>query len=207
MGKSPVLLSGSAHPEFAQQIAEHLDTNLINATTDRFPDGETKIEIHDNVRKKDVFLIQPFSEPQDHHIMEAAFMVDALRRASAADITMVIPYFGYSRQDRKERPRVPISAKVVTDIFANQGVDRLVSVDLHSHQQQGFSNLPHDHLYAANSIYKYLNGSIEDPVIVAPDTGAAKRVKGLAKNWDAPWAIIDKDRLGDKKTKIATIVG
>ena len=134
-------------------------------------------------------------------------MVDALRRASAADITMVIPYFGYSRQDRKERPRVPISAKVVTDIFANQGVNRLVSVDLHSHQQQGFSNLPHDHLYAANTIYKYLNDSIEDPVIVAPDTGAAKRVKGLARKLDAPWAIIDKDRLGDKKTKIATIVG
>ena len=201
------ILTGNAHPQLAETIANELETPLLEASVSQFPDEETSVHIQGNVREQDVFLIQPTGPPANHNIMEALVMVDALKRASAGRITAVLPYYGYARQDRKEKSRVPISAKLVANIFEAAGVDRLLSVDLHAHQIQGFSDLPFDHLYAGKTIRRTLKEVVQDPVIVAPDVGAAKGVKSFARKWNADWAIVDKDRIDANTTEVTAIIG
>lgn len=209
MARSPELriLSGNAHPQLAADIASELGTSLVAATIEQFPDEETSIKIDDDVREQDIFVVQPTGPPANHNVMESLLVIDALRRASADRITAVIPYFGYARQDRKDRSRVPISAKVVANLFASTGVDRLLAVDLHSQQIQGFSDLPFDHLYATGTIAKAVSEDVERPVVVAPDVGAAKMVRRYARLLQTEWAIFDKEREDAYSTKLTPIIG
>lgn len=202
-----LVLSGNAHPELAGDIATQLGIGLVNATVDQFPDEESRIKIHDNVRELDVFLIQPTGPPANHNIMETVLMIDALKRASAGRITAVIPYFGYARQDRKDASRVPISAKAVINLFEAVGTDRLMAVDLHAHQIQGFTDLPFDHLYAAKSISEVLLDEVDHPVVVSPDVGASKMARKFADRLKTDWAIVDKDRIDAETTTVAAIIG
>jgi ribose-phosphate pyrophosphokinase len=173
----------------------------------QFPDGETDIEIADNVRGQDVFVIQPTGNPADHNIMELLLIIDALHRSSAGRITAVISYFGYARQDRKEASRKPISARLVANLLSAAGANRILSVDLHAPQIQGFTDLPFDHLSAAGTIASKLARKIEHPVIVAPDIGASKLAKEYAKRFTTDWAIVDKDRIDGRTTKVTAIIG
>jgi len=205
--KDLLLFSGNAHPQLSRDIAEELDMRLLDATVDRFPDKETRVKINANVREKDVFVLQPTGPSANQNIMETLIMVDALRRASAKRITAVTPYFGYARQDRKEQSRVPITAKLVANLFVASGVDRIVAVDLHSHQIQGFTDIPLDHLYARKTITDHLRGIVDKPVMVAPDVGAGKMVRGYAEELNAHFAIVDKNRIDSKHTEIVAMLG
>ena len=207
MSQELLLLSGSAHPELAQAIAEKSFETLVDAEIGQFPDGETKVKINDNVREKDVFIIQPTGPPVDHNIMELLIISDALRRSSAGRVTAVTPYFGYARQDRKDESRVPISAKLAIDLFENAGIGRICSIDLHAGQIQGFTNIPIDHLYARKTIVNAMRDVLDHPVIAAPDLGAGKKARKIAKMLNTEWAIVDKDREDDKVTRVASIVG
>jgi ribose-phosphate pyrophosphokinase len=207
MSQELLLLSGSAHPELAQAIAEKSFETLVDAEIGQFPDGETKVKINDNVREKDVFIIQPTGPPVDHNIMELLIISDALRRSSAGRVTAVTPYFGYARQDRKDESRVPISAKLAIDLFENAGIGRICSIDLHAGQIQGFTNIPIDHLYARKTIVNAMRDVLDHPVIAAPDLGAGKKARKIAKMLNTEWAIVDKDREDDKVTRVAAIVG
>ena len=177
------LLSGNAHKDLARKVAKHLKMDLADATLTTFSDGEIMVKINENVRGYDVFVIQPTCSPVNHNIMELLLLNDALRRASASRITAVIPYYGYARQDRKVQPRVPISSKLVADIIEASGVNRVLTVDLHAGQIQGFFDVPVDHLYAKPVLIKYikehyLNG---DLVVVSPDAGGVERARSFAK--------------------------
>lgn len=207
MSKELLLISGNAHPELAQAIAEKSFVRLVDAEIGQFADGETKVKINDNVREKDVFVIQPTGPPVDHNIMELLIISDALRRSSASRITAVAPYFGYARQDRKDDSRVPISAKLVIDLFESAGIERVCSVDLHAAQIQGFTNMPIDHLYARKTIIEAMRDVLDHPVIAAPDLGAGKKARAIAKKLNTEWAIVDKDREDDKVTRVEAIVG
>jgi ribose-phosphate pyrophosphokinase len=200
-----MVFSGKANPQLAEAVVDHLNRPLGQARVDKFSDGEIHIDINENVRGKDVFVLQPTCRPTNDHIMELLLMVDALRRASADRITTVIPYFGYSRQDRRPRSaRVPISAKVVADMIAKAGADRVLTVDLHSDQIQGFFDLPVDNVYASpillGDIWKqeYLNR-----VVVSPDVGGVVRARAFARRLDEVLAIIDKRR---PKPNVATVM-
>ena len=171
------LFSGNANRKLAQEIAECLGMPLGVAEVSQFSDGEVYVQINENVRGADVFVIQPTSPPVDHHLMELLIMIDALRRASAHRITAVIPYFGYARQDRKVQPRVPISSKLVADLITVSGANRVLTIDLHAGQIQGFFNIPVDHLYAAPVLLKYFQErEWDEGVVVAPDAGDRKSV-------------------------------
>lgn len=207
MAQELLVLSGNAHPDLAGSITDELSINLVQASVGSFPDGETRVRIADNVREQDVFLVQPTGPPTNHNVMESLVMIDALRRASAARITAVVPYFGYARQDRKSASREPISAKLVTNLFAAAGADRLLAVDLHAHQIQGFTDMPFDHLYAARTMAEALRDELDQPVVVAPDVGAGKMARGYARRLDTEWAIVDKDRSDASTTRIAAIIG
>jgi ribose-phosphate pyrophosphokinase len=207
MAEDLLLLSGSAHLKLSKSISDRLSIELVNAVIGLFPDGETDIEITDNVRGQDVFVIQPTGYPADHNIIELLLIIDALHRSSAARITAVIPYFGYARQDRKEASRKPISARLVANIISAAGADRILSVDLHAAQIQGFTDLPFDHLSAAGTIAEKLAKKIDHPVIVAPDIGASKMAKNYAKRFGTDWAIVDKDRIDGRTTKVTAIIG
>lgn len=207
MAQEMLLLGGNAHPELAGSIASELDMDLVHASVGSFPDGETRVRITDNVREQDVFLVQPTGPPTNQNVMESLVLIDALKRASAARITAVIPYFGYARQDRKSASREPITAKLVTNLFAAAGVDRLLAVDLHAHQIQGFTDLPFDHLYAARTMTEALRSELDQPVVVAPDVGAGKMARGYARRLDTEWAIVDKDRSDPVTTRVAAIIG
>jgi len=200
------IFCGNANRPLAEAIVRSLGVRLGEMTCDRFPDGEVKVQIHEDVRGCDVFVVQPTTT--NDFLMELLVIADALRRASAARITAVIPYFGYARQDRKHEGRVPITAKLVANLVAVAGIHRVVSVDLHAQQIQGFFDIPVDHLTALPVQLTYLRGqSFEDPVVVSPDTGSIKLADRVAKQLKAKLAIIDKRRTGDRNTEVANVIG
>src|SRR6266496_6135489 len=176
------LFSGSAHPQLTKDIADFLGIPLGQARLRRFPDSEVSFQIDENIRGADVFIIQPTSAPADQHLMELCVMIDAFRRSSAARITSVVPYYGYARQDRKDKPRVPISAKLVANLLGAAGTNRVLTMDLHATQIQGFFNIPVDHLFASPVLVDHLRGlEIPDLTIVSPDAGGVERARAFAK--------------------------
>jgi ribose-phosphate pyrophosphokinase len=202
------LFSGSAHPALAREIAEHLGLPLGAARLHRFPDTEVSFQIDENIRGTDVFIVQPTSAPVDQHLIELCVMIDAFRRSSASRITAVIPYYGYARQDRKDKPRVPISAKLVANLLGAAGTNRVLTMDLHKAQIQGFFDIPVDHLFAAPVIIDYLSRQNVGPVtIVSPDAGGAERARAYAKRIDADLAIIDKRRSEDGTAEVMNVIG
>jgi len=217
MPKPLKIFSGNAHPQMAREIAGFLGLPVSEADVRKFSDGEIFVEIKENVRGDDVYIVQPTCTPVNDHLMELVIMVDALRRASARRITAVVPYYGYARQDRKVAPRVPISAKVVAEMFMVVGVRRVLCMDLHAGQIQGFFNIPVDHLYAAPVLLEYIKERFSDVVMVSPDAGGVERTRAFAKRLDAGLAIIDKRRdrpnecqamnvIGDVKGKVAILL-
>jgi ribose-phosphate pyrophosphokinase len=201
------IISGTANPELAKAICDHLGSNLTPALVETFSDGEIRIEMAENVRGGDIFVIQPTCAPVNYNIMELGLMLDALKRASVARVTAVVPYYGYARQDRKVIPRVPISAKVVADFLGVSGVDRLLTIDLHSGQIQGFFNVPVDNLYASKVLIDYLKNIDGEMVIVSPDAGGTERARAYAKRLKAGLAIIDKRRDSPNKAKAMHVIG
>jgi ribose-phosphate pyrophosphokinase len=202
------LFSGTAHPALAKEIAEQLDIPLGSARLHRFPDTEVSFQIDENIRGTDVFVVQPTSAPVDEHLVELCVMIDAFRRSSASRITAVIPYYGYARQDRKDKPRVPISAKLVANLLSAAGTNRVLTMDLHKAQIQGFFDIPVDHLFAAPSIIEYLaRQNFGAVTIVSPDAGGAERARAYAKRLDAELAIIDKRRSEDGTAEVMNVVG
>ena len=192
------LFSGNANRPLAEEIAQYLHVRLGDADVSRFSDGEAYVQINENVRGQDVFVIQPTCPPVNDHLMELLVMLDAFKRASAGRITAVLPYYGYGRQDRKVMGRVPITAKLVADLITAAGCHRVLAVDLHAGQIQGFFNMPVDHLFAAPPvIVDYLaKKDLRDPVLVSPDAGGVERARAIAKRLNAGLAIIDKRRDG-----------
>jgi ribose-phosphate pyrophosphokinase len=201
------LLAGSANRPLAEEIASCLDVELCKLTTLRFADGEIFVRIDENVRGSDIFIVQPTNAPSEN-IMELLLLIDAARRASAQRITCVMPYYGYSRQDRKDQPRVAIGAKLVANLIAVAGADRVLGIDFHQHQLQGFFDVPVDHLYAAPVfVSHYRKKQLQDLVVVAPDVGAAKMARGFAKRLDGSLAIIDKRRPRANVAEVVNVVG
>ena len=202
------LLAGSAHLDLAKEIAQHLNTRLCEAQVTTFPDGETFVKIEENIRGNDLFLIQPTCPPTNHHLMELLIMVDAVKRASAARITAVIPFFGYARQDRKDESRVPITAKLVANLITAAGVDRVLTMDLHAGQIQGFFDIPVDHLYAAPVLINHIRGmNLGDLVVVSPDVGGIKMTHAYAKALETDMAIVAKERLSATEVAAHSIIG
>jgi len=201
------VFSGNAHREMATEIASHLGLPLSRADIKKFSDGEIFVEIRENVRGTDVFVVQPTCTPVNDHLMELVIMVDALRRASARRITAVVPYYGYARQDRKNAPRVPITAKVVAEMFMAVGVRRVLCMDLHAGQIQGFFNIPVDHLYAAPVMLKYIQENFNDVVMVSPDAGGVERTRAFAKRLNSDLAIIDKRRDRPNECQAMNVIG
>jgi ribose-phosphate pyrophosphokinase len=208
LSRNPMLLlSGSANRPLAEEIAQQLDTQLCKVNLKRFADGELFVRIDENVRGRDVYIIQPTNPPAEH-LIELLLLMDAARRASAARITAVIPYFGYARQDRKDQPRVAISAKLMANMVSTAGADRVLGLDFHQHQMQGFFDLPVDHLYAAKVfVDHYRQKGLVSPVIVAPDVGSAKMARGFASRLNGSLAIIDKRRTGPNVAEVLNVVG
>jgi ribose-phosphate pyrophosphokinase len=200
-------MSGSANRPLAEEIAGQLDTELCRVTLKRFADGEIFVKIDENVRGRDVYIIQSTNPPAEN-LIELLLLMDAARRASAARITAVIPYFGYARQDRKDQPRVAISAKLMANMVSVAGADRVLAIDFHQHQLQGFFDLPVDHLYAAPVfVQHYRQKKLDDVVVVAPDVGSAKMARGFAKRLNGSLAIIDKRRTGPNVAEALNVVG
>ena len=209
MFKKVCLFSGNANPELALAIGQYLETPLGKCKVMRFSDGESFVEIGENVRGVDAFVIQPTSSPTNDNVMELLIMTDALRRASAGSITAVIPYYGYGRQDRKVAPRTPITSKLVADLVQISGVNRVVSVDLHAGQIQGFFNIPFDHLYAMPVFLEdYLKKRFDSSaVFVSPDAGGVERTRAYSKRLDASLAIIDKRRERANISEVVNLIG
>lgn len=207
-GSGPLLLlSGRANRPLAEEIGTILGKDVDAATIYDFADGEIFVRIDRNARGRDVFIIQPTVAPADN-IMELLLLIDAAKRASAARVTAVIPYFGYGRQDRKDQPRVAIGAKLAANLVVTAGADRVLGMDFHQHQIQGFFDIPVDHLYAAPVLTRYfLDKGLEDLVVVAPDVGSAKMARGFSKRLGATFAIIDKRRPGPNQAEVLTVVG
>ncbi len=204
-----VLFTGNANPVLAQEIASHLGVEVGHADVGRFSDGEVTVEIHQNVRARDVFVVQPTCAPTNENLMEMAFMVDALKRASARRITAVIPYFGYARQDRRPRSmRVPISAKVVANMLETVGVERLLTMDLHADQIQGFFDIPVDNIYASPVLLSDLKSkNYPNLVVISPDVGGVVRARALAKQLGCDLAIIDKRRAAANVSEVMHVIG
>jgi ribose-phosphate pyrophosphokinase len=202
------IFSGSAHPQLTREIADFLGIPVGQARLRRFPDSEVSFQIDENIRGTDVFIVQPTSNPVDQHLMEMLIMVDAFRRSSAARITAVVPYYGYARQDRKDKPRVPISAKLVANLLSAAGTHRVLTMDLHKAQIQGFFDIPVDHLFAAPVIIEYL-ARLHYPrlTIVSPDAGGAERARAYAKRLDAELAVVDKRRTEDGTAEVMNVIG
>lgn len=202
------VFSGRSNPALAKEIVKYLGIPLGKAEVKRFSDGETWVEIKENVRGADVFVVQPTSQPANENLMELLIMIDALKRASADRITAVVPYYGYARQERKVQPRTPISAKLVADLITAAGASRVLSVDLHAGQIQGFFNIPFDHLYAKPVMIDYLQKHISDElVVVSPDAGGAERARSYGKSLKAPLALIDKRRQAANVSEVMHIIG
>jgi ribose-phosphate pyrophosphokinase len=208
MRKELKLFSGNANQALAKEICGYLGVGLGEATVSSFSDGEIRVRIEENVRGSDVFLIQSCCTPVNTSIMELLIMIDALKRSSAYRITAVIPYFGYARQDRKDQPRVPITAKLMADLITTAGADRVLTMDLHAGQIQGFFNIPVDNLYATPVLLDYITkrGS-SDLVVVSPDAGGVERARAFAKRLQAQLAIIDKRREGPNNAEVMNIIG
>ncbi len=201
------IFSGNANRQMANEIAEHLELPLSSAEVRKFSDGEIFVEIQENVRGTDVFVVQPTCTPVNDNLMELVIMVDALRRASARRITAVVPYYGYARQDRKVAPRVPISAKVVAEMFMAVGVRRVLSMDLHAGQIQGFFNIPVDHLYAAPVLLEHISKEFDDVIMISPDAGGVERTRAFAKRLNCGLAIIDKRRDRPNESEAMHVIG
>mgnify|MGYP000904843677 FL=1 len=203
------IISGNSNPILAKEISSELKENIIDVAVTRFSDQEVFVEINENVRGKNIFIIQSTSMPANDHLMELLITIDALKRASAQTVTAVIPYFGYARQDRKVGPRTPISAKLVADILTTAGIDRLLTLDLHAGQIQGFFDIPVDNLYAAPVITKdiKINYKNKDIVIISPDVGGVVRARGIAKRIDGDLAIVDKRRDKANESEVMNIIG
>jgi len=202
------LIAGTSNPEFAEKVANYLNTRLTDALITRFSDGEIRVQIKENVRGSDVFVIQSLCNPANDNIMELLLTLDALRRSSASRITAVIPYYAYARQDRKDKPRVPISAKLLADLIETSGADRVLTVDLHSAQIQGFFDIPVDNLYALPVIYKYLESkNLDDIVVVSPDAGGVERARNLANKLNGGLAIIYKRRPAPNVVETLDVIG
>ena len=205
-GTPMMVMTGTANPQLAAKISEHLNQPLCDLTLRRFADGEIFVRIDENVRGRDVFIIQPTNPPAEN-LLELLLLIDAAKRASAARVTAVVPYFGYSRQDRKDQPRVSIAAKLAANIIVAAGADRLITIDFHQHQLQGFFDIPVDHLYAAPVFMEhYRKRELGDLVVVATDVGAAKMARGYAKRLGAGFAIVDKRRTGPNQAEVVNIV-
>jgi len=206
--KNLKIFSGNANRPLAVDICKHLGVEIGKVDVRRFSDGETWVEVGENVRGMDVFIIQPTSFPANEHLMELLIMADALKRSSADRITAVIPYYGYARQERKVQPRAPISAKLVADVITAAGVNRVLCVDLHAGQIQGFFNIPVDHLFATPVLLEYLKQNVQDDlVIVSPDAGGAERARAYAKKLDVPMAMIDKRRSAPNVSEVMNVIG
>jgi ribose-phosphate pyrophosphokinase len=203
-----LIFSGNANIPLAEAVCAELNIPLGKSTVKRFSDGEVWVKIDQNVRGKDIFVIQPISKPANDHLMELLLIIDALRRASARRITAVIPYYGYGRQDRKVEPRVPISARLIADLIQSPGPNRILTMDLHADQIQGFFHIPVDHLFFSAVLYDYIKSlNIQDLVIVSPDSGGAERARFLGKKLDANLAIIDKRRPRANESIVMNIIG
>jgi ribose-phosphate pyrophosphokinase len=202
------ILSGTANPALADEICAFLGVPRTQANVTRFKDGEVYVQVLENVRGGDVFVVQPTCHPVDMHLMELLLMIDALKRASARRITPVIPYFGYARQDRKDKPRSPISAKLVADLLTTAGADRALIVDLHAPQLQGFFNIPVDHLFASPVLVDYFRKlELPDLTVVSPDAGGVERARFFAKKMDSALAIVDKRRVEMDVTEVMHVIG
>ena len=200
------IFTGNANPELAEEICTNLACELGEASIRTFSDGETYVQIRENVRGSDVFVVQPTCTPVSKHLMELLLMIDALKRASADRITAVLPYYGYARQDRKDRPRVPISAKLVASLLERAGADRILTMELHASQIQGFFDIPVDHLFATPVVLEFFKKQ-DDLTVVSPDAGGVERARALAKRLSAPLAIIDKRREDVNVAEVVHIIG
>lgn len=205
------LFTGTAHPKLAEDIASSLKIELCDVKVTAFPDGETFVKINENIRGEDVFIIQPTCPPTNHNLMEMLIMVDAARRASAGRITAVIPFFGYARQDRKDQSRVPITAKLVANLISAAGVERVVTMDLHAPQIQGFFDIPVDHLYAKPVLVRHLrdrlDGKLDNLAVVSPDVGGVKMARAYADALGAELAIVAKHRISDTEVEAMQVIG
>ena len=207
-GKQLKIFAGTAHPALTREIADSLGVPLGHARIQRFPDTEVSFQIDENIRGTDVFVVQPTCSPVDQNLVELCVMIDAFRRSSASRITAVIPYYGYARQDRKDKPRVPISAKLVANLLSAAGANRVLTMDLHKAQIQGFFDIPVDHLFAAPVIIEHLRKlGVKDMTIVSPDAGGAERARAYAKRLDAELAIIDKRRTDSGAAEVMNVIG
>ena len=202
------LLSGNSNKPLSKNIAKYLKSKLVNSSIRNFSDGEIYVEINENIRGNSIFIIQSVSSPANDNLMELLLCIDALKRSSAKNITAVIPYFGYARQDRKVVPRTAISAKLVSDLITNAGANRILSVDLHAGQIQGFFNVPVDHLFAINVLIEYIKEQkFENMIVISPDAGGVERARAYAKRLDTSLAIIDKRRDIPNEAKAMNIIG
>ena len=203
------VFSGTANPALTQEICDSLACPLGAAMIRRFADGETHLQIQENVRGADVFVVQPTCTPVDHHLMELLLMIDALKRASAERITAVLPYYGYARQDRKDRPRMPISAKLVASLLERAGASRVLALDLHAAQIQGFFDIPVDHLFSAPVMVEYFEKRYDrrELIVVSPDAGGVERARSFAKKMNVPLAIIDKRRTDANVAEVMNLIG
>lgn len=202
------IFSGRAHPALAGEICQYLGIPVGQVTLFNFSDGENYCQIDENVRGADVFVVQPTSSPVNDHIMELLILLDAFRRSSASRITAVMPYFGYARQDKKDKPRVPIAAKLMADLLTASGADRILTMDLHTLQIQGFFNIPVDHLFAAPVLLDAIREmKVQELVIVSPDVGGVARARAIGKRLGASLAIIDKRRSGPNETEVLNVIG
>jgi ribose-phosphate pyrophosphokinase len=203
-----MLFSGTANPELAQQISKELDLPLSEARIKQFSDGEINVKIEESVRGKDVFIIQPTSAPANSNLMELLIMTDALKRSSAKSITAVVPYYGYARQDRKAAPRVPITAKLVANLMETAGITRVITIDLHASQIQGFFDIPVDNLYGAILFKEYIQSkNFKNPVIASPDIGGVARARYFAKSLGLEMVIVDKRREKANESEVMNIIG
>ena len=202
------IFSGTAHPEFAKEIAKNLDVPLSRATVSRFSDGEINVQISESVRGRDVFIVQPTCAPVNANLMELLIMTDAIRRSSANSITAVMPYFGYARQDRKAAPRVPITAKLVANLIEKAGISRVITIDLHAGQIQGFFDIPVDNLYGSIIFIDYVSRkNLKNPIVASPDIGGVARARYFAQKLGLDMVIVDKRREKANESEVMNIIG
>lgn len=202
------IFSGTAHPTFAKELARYLDIALSNASINRFADGEINVKISESVRGKEVYIIQPTCKPTNDNLMELLVMVDAFKRSSASNINAIIPYFGYARQDRKAAPRVPITAKLVANLLQSAGVNRIITMDLHAGQIQGFFDIPVDNLYGSIVFYDYVKSkNLKNPIIASPDIGGVARARHFAEQLGLQLVIVDKKRERANESEVMNIIG
>ncbi len=208
MNRTAAIFTGNSNPALAKEIVKYLKMPLSKALVTRFSEGEIRVRIDENVRGKDVFIVQSTCPPPNRNLMELLILIDALKRASARRITAVLPHFGYARQDRKDQPRVPITAKLVANLLTTAGANRILTIDLHAGQIQGFFDIPMDHLYAVNVFVNHIRElKIKNITVVSPDVGGIKMARAYAKRLETPLAIVDKRRISEEDTEVMNILG